>query len=120
MQHTVTDEDTAPALGSGDVPVLATPRLIAWMEAATVTATADGLADDQTTVGAAIRINHRRASCVGETVEIGVSAPESSRQRVMTFRVQALNADGVIVGDGEIDRVIVDRDDFLEQAGAAE
>ena len=36
MHHEVTDIDTAVALGSGDVPVLATPRLIAWMEAATV------------------------------------------------------------------------------------
>jgi predicted thioesterase len=36
VRFEVTDADTATALGSGDVPVLATPRLIAWMEAATV------------------------------------------------------------------------------------
>ena len=59
MRHEVTDADTAVALGSGDVPVLATPRLIAWMEAATVRAAAAFLVKGQTTVGTAIRIEHR-------------------------------------------------------------
>jgi fluoroacetyl-CoA thioesterase len=59
MRHEVTDADTAAALGSGDVPVLATPRLIAWMEAATVRAAAAFLVKGQTTVGTAIRIEHR-------------------------------------------------------------
>ena len=55
MRHEVTDNDTAAALGSGDVPVLATPRLIAWMEAATVRAVTAFLGRGQTTVGTAIR-----------------------------------------------------------------
>jgi len=70
MRHEVTDTDTAAALGSGDVPVLATPRLIAWMEAATVRAAAAFLGTGQTTVGTAIRIEHRRATPVGGSVEI--------------------------------------------------
>ena len=65
MRHEVTDADTAAALGSGEVPVLATPRLIAWMEAATVRAAAAFLATGQTTVGTAIRIEHRRATSPG-------------------------------------------------------
>ena len=64
MHHEVTDIDTAVALGSGDVPVLATPRLIAWMEAATVRAVAAFLKTGQTTVGTAIRIEHRRPTRV--------------------------------------------------------
>jgi len=52
----VTDADTATALGSGDVPVLATPQLIAWMEAATVRASTAFLQTGQTTVGTGIRI----------------------------------------------------------------
>ena len=57
MRHEVTDADTAAALGSGDVPVLGTPRLIAWMEAATVQAAAASLNPGQTTVGISIRSN---------------------------------------------------------------
>ena len=57
MRHEVTDADTAAALGSGDVRVLATPRLITWMEAATVRAAAAILVTGQTTVGTAIRID---------------------------------------------------------------
>jgi len=56
MRHEVTDADTAAALGSGDVPVLGTPRLVAWLEAATVRAAVGLLKPGQTTVGTAIRI----------------------------------------------------------------
>jgi fluoroacetyl-CoA thioesterase len=41
----VTDDDTATALGSGSLPVLATPRLLAWCEAACCLALRDGLGD---------------------------------------------------------------------------
>ena len=57
--YVVARYDTADALGSGDVPVLATPRLIAWLEAATVTALTD-LGDDDTSVGT--RVNNASAA----------------------------------------------------------
>jgi predicted thioesterase len=113
MRHEVTDADTAVALGSGDVPVLGTPRLIAWMEAATVRAAAVFLGTGQTTVGTAIRIEHRRATAVGGSVEVDVAAPQAPAGRRLTFTVQAIDGSGQIVAAGEIDRVIVDRDRFL-------
>jgi len=70
MRHVVTDLDTAAAVGSGDVPVLATPRLVAWMEAATVVAAAPLLGAGDTSVGTAVRIRHRRATPVGQGVEV--------------------------------------------------
>jgi len=73
MRHEVTDADTAVALGSGDVPVLGTPRLIAWMEAATVRAAAGVLDPGQTTVGTAIRIEHRRATLTHGGLEEPIS-----------------------------------------------
>ena len=116
MRHEVTDADTAPAMGSGDVPVLGTPRLIAWMEAATVRVVAPLLTARQTTVGTAIRIEHRRATAVGDSVEITATPPLDTSSRQLLFGVEAVDGSGRIVAAGEIDRVIVDRDRFLRAA----
>lgn len=120
MRHQVTDTDTATALGSGDVPVLATPRLIAWMEAATVRAAAPFLGTGQTTVGTAIRIEHRRATTVGGSVEITATPPRDPASRRLTFDVQAIDGSGRVVAVGQIDRAIVDRQRFLASVSAAD
>jgi fluoroacetyl-CoA thioesterase len=65
VRYEVSDADTAAAVGSGDVPVLATPRLIARIEAVTVQAAARFTKAGQTTVGTAVRIEHRRATATG-------------------------------------------------------
>src|SRR6478752_6455785 len=116
MHYEVTDADTAAALGSGDVPVLGTPRLIAWMEAATVRAAAALLDVGQTTVGTAIRIEHRRATAVGGSVEITATTPQDVVGRHLTFEVKAVDGSGEVVASGQIDRAIVDRNRFLEIA----
>lgn len=113
MRHEVTGSDTAVALGSGDVAVLATPRLIAWLEAATVRAAAGVLGPGETTVGTAIRVEHRRATPVGGGVEISAAPPAQPDGRRLTFAVEAIDDAGRVVGAGEIDRVIVDRNRFL-------
>src|SRR5262245_3351306 len=68
VELTVTDADTAQAVGSGDVPVLGTPRVLALMEAATVAATAARLASGTTTVGTHVEVAHRTPTPVGRTV----------------------------------------------------
>lgn len=108
--HEVTDDDTAIALGSGEVAVLATPRLIAWLESATVAAAREHLADGQTSVGTAVRVRHRRPTPVGGTVE--VSAEVSAADGRLSFTVSAVDGDGTVVADGEIDRVAVDAATF--------
>jgi len=112
-RHEVTSADTATALGSGDVPVLGTPRLIAWMESAAVRSAAPFLAAGQTTVGVAVRIEHLRASCVGESIEVTATPPPEAADRRLTFLVQATDSSGRLVATGEIDRVIIDRERFL-------
>ncbi|OBH15184.1 thioesterase family protein [Mycobacterium sp. E3247] len=113
MRYQVTDADTAEQVGSGDVPVLATPRLIAWLEAATVQAAAPFTGPGQTTVGTAVRIEHRRATHVGGTVEVTAEPVSPVDGRRLTFEVQAIDDSGQVVARGEIDRVLVDRQKFL-------
>ena len=116
MRYHVSEGDSAIALGSGDVPVLATPRLIAWMEAATVRAAAGLLEPSQTTVGTAIRVEHRRATAVGGRVDVTATPPHDAGGRLLTFEVQAVDGTGAVVAAGQIDRVIVDRERFVEAA----
>jgi predicted thioesterase len=113
VRHEVTDADTATALGSGDVAVLATPRLIAWMEAATLRSAVDFLVPGQTTVGVEVRVGHRRPTPVGGSVQITVTPPLDVAGRRVTFVVQAVDDAGRVVAAGEIDRAIVDRNGFL-------
>jgi predicted thioesterase len=120
VRFEVTDADTAVALGSGDVPVLATPRLIAWMEAATVQAATRFIDRGQATVGTAVRIEHRRATRVGDGVEVIAEPPAAATGRRLTFTVRAIDSSGEVVAAGEIDRAIVDRDRFLGTTPHAE
>lgn len=112
MRYEVTVEDTAVALGSGEVNVLATPRLIAWLEAATVAAAGEFLATGQTSVGTEVRVAHRRPSPVGTSVRVTVEAPAGVVDGKLTFAVRAVDGNGKLVGEGEIDRAVVDRDRF--------
>ncbi|GGU97676.1 hypothetical protein GCM10010260_36980 [Streptomyces filipinensis] len=113
MRHEVTDADTAAAMGSGDVPVLATPRLIAWMEAATVEAAAPLVEPGRTSVGTQVRVRHLRATPVGGRVEVSAETAGSGAGGRLTFAVRAVDASGQLVATGEIDRAIVDRERFL-------
>ena len=113
--HRVTDADTARALGSGEVPVLGTPRLIAWLEAAPVRAAAPFTGPGETTVGTAVRVRHLRAPHVGGRVEVTARPPARTGARRLTFAVRAVDAAGLAVAEGEIDRAVVDRRRFLER-----
>jgi predicted thioesterase len=115
VRFDVTDADTAIALGSGDVPVLATPRLIAWMEAATVQWATRLVGAGQTTVGTAVRIEHRRPTPVGGSVEVSVEASSAVGRR-LSFTVKAVDSSQELVAVGEIDRTILDRERFVESA----
>ena len=100
---TVTEQDTARALGSGDLAVLGTPRLVAWSEAVTCAVLASDLDPSRTSVGTRVQLEHVSASPVGATVEV---------------RACLVHADGrltrlEVVAHGEVTRVVVDRDRFL-------
>ena len=112
----VTDVDTAIAIGSGDVPVLATPRVVALVEEATVAATAKQLAAGQTTVGTRVELDHHAATVVGATVvaEARLAAVDG---RVLRFEV-VLREGATVAAQGVVERVVVDRERFLAKAVA--
>ena len=115
LQFEVTEGDTAVAVGSGDLAVLGTPRLLAWCEAATCAAIEGSLDDGQTSVGTRVSLEHLGASRVGERVEVQASVAYVDG-RLVRFSVAASHvADGKVVGTGEVTRVVVDRDRFLSR-----
>ena len=115
LTFTVTDEDTAAAVGSGSLPVLGTPRLLAWCEAATCAALEPTLADGSTSVGTRVSLEHLAASPVGQVVEVTASSTYVDG-RLHRFTVSARHAgDGKAVGSGEITRVVVDAARFMDR-----
>jgi predicted thioesterase len=110
----VTDADTAAALGSGDVPVLATPRLLAWLEAATCLAAeaAGSTGGERTSVGTRVSIEHLQATPVGGRVEVTAELARADG-RLLRYTVAATDDAGRLVATGEVTRVVVDRSRFL-------
>ena len=107
----VRDVDTAIALGSGSVPVLATPRLVAWLEAAAVAAVEDAIGDGSTTVGTLIDMQHLAATAVGRPVEARATVT-SFDGRTIEFELSATD-DRATIAIGRHTRVIVDVERFV-------
>jgi predicted thioesterase len=105
-------DDTAAALGSGTLPVLATPRLLAWCEAATCRALEPVVGEGRTSVGTRVELQHSAASPIGAEVVV-TADPSYSDGRLHRLRVSGRHTDGKVVATGEITRVVVDTDRFL-------
>jgi len=117
LSFTVGEADTAAAVGSGSLPVLGTPRLLAWCEAATCAAIEPDLAEGETSVGTRVELEHLGATPVGGSVEVTARVVHTDG-RLRRFAVSARNvgADGrpgKLVGSGEVTRVVVDAERFL-------
>lgn len=115
LRREVAPGDTARALGSGDLDVLGTPRLLAWCEEATVAAVAPRLDPARTTVGTRVDLAHERASGVGAAVTVRADLVHADG-RLLRFEVvaeQESEAGTSVVARGQVTRVVVDRDRFL-------
>ena len=118
LEFVVTIDDTAMALGSGDMPVLATPRVIAWLEAACVSAL--DIPDGKTSVGTRVEIEHVAASAVGSRVSVKATISYLDG-RLVRFDVVAEQStelgdtDAAVtrIAHGSMTRVVVDRERFL-------
>jgi fluoroacetyl-CoA thioesterase len=110
----VTDGDTAAALGTGDVQVLGTPRVVRLAEEATVRALDGRLEAGSTTVGYRVQLDHLAPTAVGGRVR-AEALLEAVEGRRLTFRVSVNDGHGLVAA-GRITRVVVDRERFLEKA----
>lgn len=107
----VTEHDTAIALRSGDVAVLATPRVVALSEEAAVSALAGSLSEGATTVGTNITLDHLAASGVGSSVTATATVTSVEGKKIL-FSVDVRETDK-LVAKGTHTRLVVDRTRFI-------
>ena len=107
----VCQENTAAAVGSGLVPVFATPYMIALMEGAAANAVLPFIGEDEGTVGTHLNVAHSAATPIGMKVwaEATVTAVEGKK---ITFDVAAYDEAGEI-GRGTHERFIIKPEKFL-------
>jgi predicted thioesterase len=114
VQATVSQEDTALALHSGEVPVLGTPKVVALCEEASVAAVAGHLGPGETTVGHTIQLDHVAPTRVGTVVRAEATLLKVNGRR-LTFSVSVNDARGLVAA-GKMTRVVVATDRFMDKA----
>ena len=110
---TVTEAVTAIQVGSGDMPVLATPMMMALMENAAMLAVREYLPEGCTTVGGHIESSHLRPSRIGDVVTAVAEVTKVEGKKI-SFKVAAYCGENLL-GEGTHLRFIVDRKRFLEK-----
>ncbi len=115
LKHTstmeVTADKTAASVGSGDMPVLATPMMMALMENAAMLAVAPQLAEGESTVGGQIESSHIVPTAVGKTVSATATLVKAEGRKLF-FKIEAHEGDKLL-GKGTHLRFIVNREKFL-------
>ena len=110
----VQEEDTAVHLGTGDVRVLSTPRIVELCEQATVRAIEGGVEEGRTSVGFRVEVTHLAPIAVGSSV-LAVATLERTEGRRLVFNVSVSDPCGLVAA-GKVTRVLVDRAAFLDKA----
>jgi fluoroacetyl-CoA thioesterase len=115
LSFVVGEDDTAQAVGSGSLPVLGTPRLLAWCEAATCAALT-GLDPRTTSVGTHVDIAHLAPNAVGDEVVVHAEVSERT-ERTVVLSVEARHH-AQVVGRGRVTRAVVDVETFMARLAA--
>ena len=110
---TVTEAVTAISIGSGDMPVLATPMLLALMENAAMLAVKEALPEGCTTVGGHIASSHLKPSKIGDVVRAEAEVTKVEGKKI-EFKVAAYSGEALL-GEGTHLRFIVEREKFLSR-----
>lgn len=108
----VEESHTAIALGSGDLPVLSTPYMIACMENTAMNLLGSTLEKGNTSVGIFIKSQHMKASKIGEKITYSAVVTEIDGRKV-SFGIEAYNEEKILIGKCSHDRFIVDIERFM-------
>ncbi len=111
IEKEVTELDTAKVFGSGELDVLATPKMIALMEEASYKCVADGLDEGSSTVGTYLDVKHLAATPVGMMVKVE-STLDMVDGRKLVFTVKAYDEAGLI-GEGKHERFVILAEKFV-------
>lgn len=114
-EQTVSEALTAMQMGSGDLPVFATPAMMALMENAAMMAVANDLPEGCTTVGGHIESSHLRPSKIGEKVSAVAEVTKVDGKKI-EFKVAAYSGE-TLLGEGTHLRFVVDREKFVSKLG---
>jgi predicted thioesterase len=112
----VTEADTAISMSSGDVPVLATPRIVALCEQAACKSIEQAVAAGETSVGMSVQLDHLAPTAIGGRVTAEATL-EKVQGRRLVFTVTVNDRRGLVAA-GRVTRVLVNVTRFLEKAGA--
>ena len=113
QERIVTDTITAKEIGSGELPVLATPYLIALAEETAWRSVAEYLEEGQGTVGTRIEFSHVSATPVSMKIWCESTLTEIDRRRLV-FSFKVFDECGLI-GEGTHERFIIDNARFMEK-----
>lgn len=113
IEITVTKNDTARVFGSGELEVLATPRMVALMEECAYKCIASELDEGQSTVGTLMNVKHLSATPVGMRAWAEAEVTEVDGRRIV-FSVKAYDDSGLI-GEGTHERFVIFAEKFTQK-----
>ncbi|GEK91414.1 thioesterase family protein [Alkalibacterium kapii] len=110
---TVKESETAEAVGSGSVPVLSTPHMIAYMENTAMDLISEELNETDTSVGVLINVNHLAPTAVNKVVSVEAKQTDKSGKEY-TYEIKAY-VDEKLIGKATHKRMIVDKEEFMKK-----
>lgn len=112
--YVIKNENSAENMGSGDLAVLSTPSLVAFMENAAKNYLNKFLPEEMGSVGSNININHIAPTLIGNSITVRGKITEVIKEKIIKFLIEAYEKDKKI-GDAEHTRVIINNTKFLEK-----
>ncbi len=110
---TVTETNTAIAMGSGALPVFSTPSMCALMEEAACNAINSSLEPGMGSVGISLNITHGAPSALGAVIT-ATAMLTAVEDRKLVFSIEAKDEHGII-GKGSHERFIINNEKFMNK-----